>query len=42
MDKKVWNENRILALKSLNKPLPLNSDIGVLKWKFSSKNDPDV
>ncbi|GMS90218.1 hypothetical protein PENTCL1PPCAC_12393 [Pristionchus entomophagus] len=33
IDKTGWAASSILRLKSANKPFPVNSDVGVLKWK---------
>ncbi|VDO94240.1 unnamed protein product [Soboliphyme baturini] len=39
LDKKLFQTNGILSLKSLSKPFPVNSDISVLKWRFQSTED---
>ncbi|CAI4230637.1 unnamed protein product [Auanema sp. JU1783] len=33
LEKKDWQASSILRLKSVNKPFPVNTDVGVLKWK---------
>lgn len=37
MDKALFNNERILALKDSSKGYPINQNVGILKWKLSSK-----
>ncbi|CAI2349534.1 unnamed protein product [Caenorhabditis sp. 36 PRJEB53466] len=34
LDKKEWQTTGVLKLKSNGKPYPVNSDVGILKWKM--------
>ena len=39
IDKKVFSQGSVLALKQPNKPFPLNSDIGVLRWRMQTTDE---
>ena len=39
IDKKLFNQDSVLGLKQPNKPFPLNSDIGVLRWRMQSTDE---
>lgn len=39
LDKKIWQTESILQLKSEQKPFPVNVDVGVLKWRLQL---PDI
>uniref|UniRef100_A0A915PC13 Coatomer subunit delta n=1 Tax=Setaria digitata TaxID=48799 RepID=A0A915PC13_9BILA len=39
LDKKEWQQNSLLKLKSVQKPFPLNMDVGVLKWRLLLNNE---
>lgn len=39
MDKKLWQSDQILQLKSAQKPFPINTDIGVLKWRLTTTDE---
>ena len=39
IDKKLFSQESIIGLKQPNKPFPLNSDIGVLKWRLQSTDE---
>ena len=39
IDKKLFSQESIIGLKQPNKPFPLNSEIGVLKWRLQSTDE---
>lgn len=39
VDKKLFNQNSIIGLKQGGKGFPLNSEIGVLKWRLQTKDE---
>lgn len=39
IDKKLFSQESIIGLKQPNKPFPLNSEIGVLKWRIQSTDE---
>lgn len=39
IDKKLFSQESVIGLKQPNKPFPLNSDIGVLKWRLQSTDE---
>lgn len=34
LDKRTWQTSSMLQLKSVQKPFPVNVDVGVLKWRI--------
>lgn len=39
VDKKLFNTESLIALKNQDKSFPLNSDLGVLKWRLQSTDE---
>ncbi|KFD57807.1 hypothetical protein M514_01477 [Trichuris suis] len=39
LDKKAFQNDGILMLKNQSRPFPLNTDAGVLKWRFHTNNE---
>eukprot|EP00128_Syssomonas_multiformis_P004996 Colp12_sorted_trinity150504_noHs@6283 len=39
VDKKLWQDNSIVSLKDAARPFPVNSELGVLKWRFQTTDD---
>ncbi|XP_014664925.1 PREDICTED: coatomer subunit delta-like [Priapulus caudatus] len=39
IDKKLFQSESIISLKNPAKPFPLNTDIGVLKWRFQTQDE---
>eukprot|EP01052_Picozoa_sp_SAG31_P025430 SAG31_NODE_2228_length_6146_cov_4.401191_5_plen_181_part_00 len=35
----IWQQDNILCLKDPNRPFPLNSSLGVLRWRMSSSDE---
>ncbi len=42
MDKKIWESQQLLQLKSAQKPFPINTDIGVLKWRLTTTDESSL
>uniref|UniRef100_A0A5S6QGL6 Coatomer subunit delta n=1 Tax=Trichuris muris TaxID=70415 RepID=A0A5S6QGL6_TRIMR len=42
LDKKAFQSDGILMLKNQSRPFPLNTDAGVLKWRFHTNNEAMV
>jgi hypothetical protein len=42
IDKQLFNSSHVVALKNPDKPFPVNTDIGVLKWRMQSTDDSIV
>lgn len=39
VDKKLFQSSSVIGLKHPDKPFPLNQDVGVLKWRYQSKDE---
>lgn len=39
MDKKLFNSSSCIALKNQEKSFPMNTDVGVLKWRFQTQDE---
>ena len=39
VDKKIFNDRSIIALKGEGKTFPIGQDIGVLKWRLQTNDD---
>lgn len=39
MDKELFRTKQHIALKNATKPFPLNTDVGVLKWRFQTQDE---
>ena len=39
VDKELFRTKQQIALKNSAKPFPLNTDVGVLKWRFQTQDD---
>uniref|UniRef100_A0A915B3A3 Coatomer subunit delta n=1 Tax=Parascaris univalens TaxID=6257 RepID=A0A915B3A3_PARUN len=39
LDKREWQQNSLLKLKSAQKPFPVSVEVGVLKWKLQLPNE---
>lgn len=42
VDKELFKTRSIIGLKNPTKPFPLNTDVGVLKWRFVSLDDSAI
>ena len=42
IDKELFRTRSIIGLKNPAKPFPLNTGVGVLKWRFTSSEEADV
>ncbi|VDN55132.1 unnamed protein product [Dracunculus medinensis] len=42
LDRKEWQQNSLLRLKSAQKPFPVNVDVGVLKWRLQLTNEESL
>jgi len=42
MDKNPWKSNHVLKLKSADKTYPLNTDVGLLKWRMTIDDEEDL
>uniref|UniRef100_A0A915D308 Coatomer subunit delta n=1 Tax=Ditylenchus dipsaci TaxID=166011 RepID=A0A915D308_9BILA len=42
LDKKIWQANSLLRLKSAEKPFPVNVDVGVLKWRLQLPDEESL
>uniref|UniRef100_A0A0N5AUI2 Coatomer subunit delta n=1 Tax=Syphacia muris TaxID=451379 RepID=A0A0N5AUI2_9BILA len=42
LDKKEWQQKQLLKLKSIQKPFPINQDVGVLKWRLLISSEEDL
>jgi len=42
IDKELFRTKSIIGLKNPAKPFPLNTGVGVLKWRFTSSEDSDI
>ncbi|EDW75246.2 uncharacterized protein Dwil_GK20068 [Drosophila willistoni] len=42
VDKELFKTRSIIGLKNLAKPFPLNTDVGVLKWRFVSQDEAAI
>jgi hypothetical protein len=39
VDKAAWGASRLISLKDANRPFPLNQNLGVLRWRLTSKDE---
>ncbi|PWN21111.1 hypothetical protein BCV69DRAFT_282609 [Microstroma glucosiphilum] len=39
VDKAVWSASRLITLKDVNRPFPVNQNLGVLRWRLTSKDE---
>lgn len=39
VDKELFRTKQHIALKNASKPFPLNTDVGVLKWRFQTQDE---
>ena len=39
IDKKLFSQNSVIALKQGGKGFPMNSEIGILKWRLQTKDE---
>ncbi|KAJ3261321.1 hypothetical protein HK103_005929 [Boothiomyces macroporosus] len=39
VDKGLWGSNSVLALRDPNRPFPVAQPLGILKWRYSSKDE---
>lgn len=39
VDKELFRTKQNIALKNATKPFPLNTDVGVLKWRFQTQDE---
>lgn len=42
LDKKAWQSESALRLKSAQKPFPVNVDVGILKWRLQLKDEDSL
>ncbi|XP_017006655.1 coatomer subunit delta [Drosophila takahashii] len=42
VDKELFKSRTTIGLKNLGKPFPLNTDVGVLKWRFVSQDESAI
>jgi len=42
IDKRGFQETGVVAMKQAGRPFPLNTDVGVLKWRFQSDDSEDL
>ena len=42
IDKRGFQETGVVAMKQAGRPFPLNTDVGVLKWRFQSNDCEDL
>ncbi|EDV34230.2 uncharacterized protein Dana_GF21077 [Drosophila ananassae] len=42
VDKELFKTRTMIGLKNLAKPFPLNTDVGVLKWRFVSQDESAI
>ncbi|ORX98913.1 clathrin adaptor, mu subunit [Basidiobolus meristosporus CBS 931.73] len=42
VDKKLFNSEHCVALKDPSRPFPLNTSLGVVKWRYSSKDEDSI
>ncbi|KAE9551926.1 hypothetical protein FO519_004855 [Halicephalobus sp. NKZ332] len=42
MDKNPWKSNHVLKLKSADKTYPLNTDVGLLKWRMNIDDEEEL
>eukprot|EP00127_Corallochytrium_limacisporum_P002761 Clim_evm5s139 gene=Clim_evmTU5s139 len=42
VDKNGWNGAQKIGLKDPTRPFPVNTDLGVLKWRYEGRGDNDV
>lgn len=42
VDKNLFGSDNVLALKDSGKPFPLNQSLGILRWRYSSKDSGNV
>jgi hypothetical protein len=42
VDKSLWANSSTIALRDQNKPFPVSQPLGVLKWKFTAKDESQV
>ncbi|KAH8420154.1 hypothetical protein KR009_006408, partial [Drosophila setifemur] len=42
VDKELFKSRTIIGLKNLTKPFPINTDVGVLKWRYVSQDESSI
>lgn len=42
VDKELFKKSSLIGLKNPSKPFPINTDVGVLKWRFVSQDDTAI
>lgn len=42
LDKSAWQDSSLLRLKSEQKPYPVGTDVGVLKWSIPLPNEQSI
>ncbi|PWN45879.1 hypothetical protein IE81DRAFT_319722 [Ceraceosorus guamensis] len=42
VDKKAWSDSRIIALRDVSKPFPVRQNLGVLRWRATTKDETAV
>jgi len=42
VDKKAFNGEDVIGLKNLDKPFPVNQDVGVLKWRMVTQDEEEM
>lgn len=42
LDKKEWQSSSTLKIKPNGKPYPVNSDVGILKWKMALSEEEQL
>jgi len=42
IDKRMYNERNIIGMKQPDRPFPVNTDVGVLKWRYQSQDYNDL
>ena len=42
IDKALFNSRKIIGMKQQERPFPVNTDVGVLKWRFVNEDESQV
>ena len=42
VDRELWRACSQVGMKQQNKPFPINTDVGVVKWRFQTSDDSHI
>jgi hypothetical protein len=42
VDKNLFKNNSVIGLKDPSKSFPVNTDVGVLKWRFQTTDETEI